>query len=202
MKKDVSPTLTFSQATFLVLLRIAIGWHFLFEGVRKLADPLWSSRSYLEAAHGPFAGFFQWILANPAMLEFADRCTIYGLVFAGLSLMLGAFTTLGCTVAAVLLVLFYVSNPPWGGMYAFGAKAPGTEGTYLVVNKNLIELFAVLALAFLPTGRWVGFDAVLVPLWQRCGVKRACTCGSEAQEQPEPVFSGRRTDSRKETCLP
>ncbi len=48
----------------LVLLRIAIGWHFLFEGVAKLethftgpttSKPLWTSEPYLRGATGPFA---------------------------------------------------------------------------------------------------------------------------------------------------
>jgi uncharacterized membrane protein YphA (DoxX/SURF4 family) len=44
---------------FLVLLRLAIGWHFLFEGVAKLTDPNWSSEGYLREASGPLAGWFQ-----------------------------------------------------------------------------------------------------------------------------------------------
>ena len=31
----------------LLLLRIAVGWHFLYEGVVKLFDPGWSSAGYL-----------------------------------------------------------------------------------------------------------------------------------------------------------
>ena len=32
---------------FFTILRMAIGWHFLFEGVSKLVIPNWSSYSYL-----------------------------------------------------------------------------------------------------------------------------------------------------------
>ena len=53
---------------FLVLLRLAIGWHFFFEGWEKL-DSLrtgptttnrpFTSASYLREATGPFADFFR-----------------------------------------------------------------------------------------------------------------------------------------------
>lgn len=160
-------TLTTPQAALLVLLRLAIGWHFLHEAWVKLADPSWSAKGYLAGAHGPFADLFQWLAASPGLSAFADASVQWSLLFAGLSLMLGAFTTLGCIVAAGLLLLFYLAQVPWGGMYAFGTIAPGAEGTYLIVNKNLIELFAVAALAFFPTGRIVGFDAILMPLLER-----------------------------------
>ena len=32
-----------SQLNGLVLLRVLIGWHFLYEGVSKLINPYWSS---------------------------------------------------------------------------------------------------------------------------------------------------------------
>ena len=35
------------------------------------------------------------------------------------------------------------------------------EGHYFIVNKNLIEMLACLAIASLPTGQWVGLDALL-----------------------------------------
>jgi uncharacterized membrane protein YphA (DoxX/SURF4 family) len=43
---------------FLVMLRLAIGWHFLFEGVYKWTTPTWSSDAYLRGATGPLASSF------------------------------------------------------------------------------------------------------------------------------------------------
>ena len=40
-------------------------------------------------------------------------------------------------------------------------ESPKAEGHYLYINKNIIEMFALLALAFLPTGRWAGLDGLL-----------------------------------------
>ncbi|MFN4257831.1 MAG: hypothetical protein ACK4RK_00925 [Gemmataceae bacterium] len=44
---------------FLVLLRLAIGWHFLFEGIDKLGSETWTSEAYLREARGPFADYFR-----------------------------------------------------------------------------------------------------------------------------------------------
>lgn len=44
--------------TFLILLRLVIGWHFLFEGIEKLNSDVWSSEAYLREASGPLAPFF------------------------------------------------------------------------------------------------------------------------------------------------
>ena len=40
MKND---TYSESQLTGLVILRILIGWHFLYEGISKLINPYWLS---------------------------------------------------------------------------------------------------------------------------------------------------------------
>ena len=64
----------------LVLLRIAIGWHLLYEGLHKLetfetAHP-WSSRWYLQNSEGPAAGFFQrWAPEKPPVDSF-DQASV------------------------------------------------------------------------------------------------------------------------------
>jgi hypothetical protein len=60
----------------------------------------------------------------------------------------------------LLLALYYVGNPPLVGL---GLNMP-SEGSYLVVDKNLVELFALVVLAFVPTGSFVGLDRIRV-LW-------------------------------------
>ncbi len=47
--------------------------------------------------------------------------------------------------------------PPWPGL----PPSPMAEGHYFIVNKNLIEMLACLALVFIPTGHWIGLDAML-----------------------------------------
>lgn len=151
------------QRIALVLLRTAIGWHFLYEGVYKGLLPgwtrdgvpvkAWTAAGYLTGAGGPLGGVFHW-LGQPSMIGWIDTMVPLALSAIGLSLMLGFLTQLGCTGAAAFLLMFYASALPLSGM-----PQPGNEGTYLLVNKNLIELVAVLALATFRTGQIAGLDA-------------------------------------------
>jgi thiosulfate dehydrogenase [quinone] large subunit len=85
-----------------------------------------------------------------------DRGIKYGLLLVGLSLMLGLFTRLGCIGAMILLATFYLLAIP-----THGSPQPGNEGTYLIVNKNLIEFAAVGVLAAFRTGKIAGIDMLL-----------------------------------------
>jgi uncharacterized membrane protein YphA (DoxX/SURF4 family) len=90
-------------------------------------------------------------------LSRSDAIVSYGLVVVGGCLILGFFTPVACIAGAVFLAMFYLAMPafPWL------PESPRAEGHYLYVNKNIIEMFALLALACLPTGRWAGLDALL-----------------------------------------
>ena len=159
---DVDKSLTRGQKIALILLRTLIGWHFLYEGYYKWILPAWgsdgkpigrwSSAGYLNAAAGPFSGLFHR-LAESGWSPWVDRAIIIGLILIGLSLLLGALTQVGCWAAILLLSLFYLSSPPLQGL-----PQPGNEGTYLLVNKNLIELIAVVLLLVFRTGWIAGLD--------------------------------------------
>ncbi len=90
-------------------------------------------------------------------LDWIDQLTMWGLFFTGLCLMLGLFTPVAALGGANYLMMFYLSMPPFPGLPA----GPMTEGHYYIVNKNMIEFFACLALAATPNGLWVGLDALL-----------------------------------------
>jgi len=160
------------QRCTLIVLRTLIGWHFLYEGYTKLLQPAWgrvgapvarwSSAGYLKNASGPFADTFH-ALSNSSWIGTIDVAVAVALVAVGLSLILGFFTQLGCAGAIALLATFYVSAIP------MGLPEPRSEGTYLFVNKNLIEAAAVLALMTFRTGRIAGLDTwwTRVPRGQR-----------------------------------
>jgi len=151
----------------LVALRTLVGWHFAYEGYYKLMQPGWSregglvapfsAAGYLRSATGPLAGVFHSMAAHPTLVHATDLAVPIGLLLVGLSLMLGLFTQLGCAGAIAFLTLFYLSQPPLSGMPQTGA-----EGAYLVVNKNLIELAAVVAVMAFRTGATAGLDRLLL----------------------------------------
>ena len=159
------------QQTLLVVLRTLIGWHFLYEGYTKLLHPAWSqsgaplpawsSAGYLKAATGPLAPLLHWMGSSPWIGSF-DLAIAVALTLVGLSLMLGLFTQVGCSGAIVLLAIFYLSAVPIGEADARG------EGTYLLVNKNLIEACAIAVLLAFRTGSIAGLDR----LWIRSAGER------------------------------
>jgi thiosulfate dehydrogenase (quinone) large subunit len=160
--------LTGFQQFSLVTLRTAIGWQFAYEGFYKLMLPGWtrggeriaafSAEGYLRSATGPFASMFHSMASHPALTHAIDLAVPIGLLVVGLSLMLGLFTQIGCAGAMAFLLLFYLSQPPLTGMPMTGA-----EGENLIVNKNLIELFAVLAVFTFRTGSIAGLDHLRAP---------------------------------------
>ena len=150
------------QKFILVTLRLAIGWHFLSEGIGKVtAYPSWTAKGYLMGSYGPFADLFRQIAQNEALLSLSDTLVAYGLVIAGTCLLLGLFTRLGCIIGAILLTMFYLSYPPWGFMP--GISTP-TDSNYMLVNKNVVECLGLLVVMAFPTGRFAGLDSLLYPL--------------------------------------
>ena len=153
------------QQAALVLLRTLVGWHFAYEGLVKLVWPAWSragvplvrfsSASYLRSSTGPLADAFR-ALADASWLPWLDVLMAWSLLVVGVLLMLGLFTQLACAGALALLALFYLSWLPTRGVYE-----PGTEGNYLLVNKNLVEAAAVAVVFAFRTGRIAGLDLVL-----------------------------------------
>jgi uncharacterized membrane protein YphA (DoxX/SURF4 family) len=96
-----------------------------------------------------------------------DGLTRYGLTLVGACLLLGLFTRTACLGGAAFLLLFYLAMPalPWL------PDNPRSEGHYLYINKNIIEMLALLTLASTRSGRWVGLDGLLYCLlpwhWRR-----------------------------------
>ena len=95
-----------------------------------------------------------------ALLRWTDRGVSWGLLVIGGCLLLGLFTRLACVAGALFLLTTYLALPPFLGV----PSPPRQEGFYYLVNKNLIEMLALLALAVTPSGRWLGLDSVLCHL--------------------------------------
>jgi thiosulfate dehydrogenase [quinone] large subunit len=142
------------QATALVVLRIFIGWHFFYEGLAKLLNPYWTSAGYLAQSQWWFGGIFHDIAASPGMLTFVDNFNIWALILVGVGLMAGLFTRVAAIGAIVLLALYYVAAPPFVGL----SYSMPMEGSYVIVNKVLIELAAVVALLAFRAGEIFGLD--------------------------------------------
>lgn len=149
-----------SQLNVLVILRMIIGWHLLYEGIIKLWNPGWTSAGYLMDSKWWFAGLFQAIAGNSTLVAIADVATTWGLILFGLALMLGIFTRYAAIGSMVLVGMFYLSHPPMiGTVYAMPM-----EGNSLIVNKNLIEFFALAVILVFPTSHIIGLEGLLAKI--------------------------------------
>jgi thiosulfate dehydrogenase [quinone] large subunit len=150
-------TFTTFQLTALVLLRILIGWHILYEGISKLLMPNWTSALFLRDSQWILSGFADWIVSNDGVLSAVDFLNTWGLIAIGAGLILGLFTRLAAYAGMALLFMYYLNNIPLIGIeYSMPA-----EGNYLIVSKTLIEAAALLVLAIFPTGSAFGLDIFL-----------------------------------------
>lgn len=127
----------------ITLFRVAIGWHFLYEGISKLAEKDWTAAGYLTNATGPFSGFYQW-MGSSSLLPVIDFLNVYGLILIGLALFLGIALRIAACSGILLLALYYFAYPPFGGNI-FNTS----EGNLFVVNRIFIEAVALLVLLFI-----------------------------------------------------
>lgn len=151
-----------AQAFTLVLMRVLIGWHFLYEGLSKLTSEGWSAAGYLTQARGPLEGLFRWMASDPEVLGWVDRLNMWGLTAIGLGLILGCFTRTASAAGILAILLFYFCNPPFVGYF----YSIPTEGSYLVVNKNLVEAAALAVVFTTDSGRIAGLDRILSGLFR------------------------------------
>jgi thiosulfate dehydrogenase (quinone) large subunit len=151
------PAYTRFQVGALVALRLLIGWHFFYEGLAKLTNPYWTSAGYLADSQWFLRGTLTKIAASPTAVTVVDYLNEWGLLLIGLGLIFGLLTRFASITAVVLLCLYYLAAPPLVG-YSY---AMPSEGSYLVVNKILIELVALLVLLAFPAGREYSLDGLL-----------------------------------------
>ncbi|MBL8799300.1 MAG: DoxX family protein [Planctomycetia bacterium] len=130
----------------------------------------------------PYAVESSW--RDWGMLQWSDAIVKYGLVAVGICLLIGLLTRSACVAGASFLLLFYLAMPPLLGM----PDNPKAEGHYLFINKNIIEMLALLTLATTRSGRWVGLDGLLQ--FARPSVWRT---EPEPESRPVPVDLGAAT---------
>jgi uncharacterized membrane protein YphA (DoxX/SURF4 family) len=109
-------------------------------------------------------GFIHWI----------NLMTIFGITAIGAGLFLGLFTRIACLGGIGFLAMTYFTIPPFPWL----PVPPLNEGNYVFVNKNLVEMFAMIVLATTNSGRWFGLDALLANLLPSC-----CTWDSDPKNK-------------------
>jgi len=105
-----------------------------------------------------------WVIPKSwGLIDYLDWSTRWLLTVVGALLMVGLFTRFSSFAAAGFLLLTILTQPsvPWL------PAPPNAEGNYLFVNKNVIEMFALLVLMTTRTGTWFGLDAIVSSIFNR-----------------------------------
>ena len=89
----------------------------------------------------------------------------YALLGIGICLLLGLFTRLSALAGAGFMLFVVLSQPSYPGVYPLD---PPQLGHALLVNKDFVEMIALLVIASTRLGRWTGLDFFL----HNCFLKR------------------------------
>jgi len=142
--------------TMITLIRVAIGWHFLYEGISKLFIENWTSYNFLLNTTGFLSNFYHWLAESETLLIIVDYLNIYGLIIIGLGLFLGVFSKYLSLFGIILLALYYFAYPPFGTSL-FNPSA----GHFFIINQNFIEAI-ILIFFFIHKEKGYGIDSLLI----------------------------------------
>jgi thiosulfate dehydrogenase (quinone) large subunit len=142
------------QLSTLVVLRLVIGWHCLYEGISKLITPGWSSAGFLSESKWILSWLTNWIIAHSSVLQAVDFLNAWGLTAIGVGLILGLFSRPAAIAGTILLMIYWLCNPPLIGL----EYSVPPDGSILIVSKTLIEAVAMFVLVIFPTSRIIGLD--------------------------------------------
>lgn len=146
--------MTKQSSIFFGLVRIGLGWIFLWAFIDKIfglgfataAGKAWidgvsPTFGYLTfATRGPFTDLFQALAGNLIV----DLLFMTGLLFVGLTLMLGIMVRLGSLAGALMLFLIFISS----------SLLPEHNP---LIDDHVIYILILLGFTTLPVGDWLGF---------------------------------------------
>ncbi|PIR55617.1 DoxX family protein [Candidatus Peregrinibacteria bacterium CG10_big_fil_rev_8_21_14_0_10_36_19] len=137
-----------TSAYALVALRLLLGWLFLYSGVTKALNPEFTAAGLLGGAK-TFHSLYAWF-ASDANIGWVNFMNIWGQIFIGAGLMLGAFTRYASYAGVLLMGLYYFP----------GLEFPYVEHGFLV-DDHVIYALAFVILATHSAGETYGLDAWL-----------------------------------------
>jgi uncharacterized membrane protein YphA (DoxX/SURF4 family) len=93
-----------------------------------------------------------WKWSQMQLINFA---VTYGITAIGICLLLGLFTRLSALGGAAFMCFVVMTQPAWPAFYPPDLPQLGHA---LLINKDFIEMVALLVVASSPVGRWGGLD--------------------------------------------
>lgn len=137
------------QRSLVLLMRLCIGWTFLYAGLTQVADPAFSAGGFLNTAK-TFPGFFQAV-ASPGFLPVVDAIIPWAHLLIGLAVVTGLLFRLAAIGATALFILYYLPRLdfPMAGPHEF------------IVEYHLVYALVTVYLITIGAGRVFGLDGWL-----------------------------------------
>jgi thiosulfate dehydrogenase [quinone] large subunit len=136
------------QKGVIIILRIIVGWFFLYAGISAIIDPSWSIEPFIQGAH-TFSHFYQSI-STPTILPYFTYLIKGIFVLSGGLLILGIFVRIGALFGMALMLFFYFP------LLAF----PYVTGGYYLVDYHIIAVIALLFLFTIRAGEFFGLGTM------------------------------------------
>lgn len=128
----------------LFLLRLTLGWMFLYAGWSHLTNPTFGASLVGYTGHAKLLpGLYSWL----GSLSFMPALNAWGLTLIGIALILGIFVRLASFAGAFMMLMYYL---PLGFPY------PNAHA--LIVDEHIIYIAGFLTLAALRAGRAWGLE--------------------------------------------
>jgi thiosulfate dehydrogenase [quinone] large subunit len=143
---SAAPAVTL-QSTLIFLLRVSLGWVFLWAAIRQLGDPKFTAAQFLAGAK-TFPGFFALFL-QPEVLPIVNVLVKTGHLLIGLSLIFGVSVRLSSAFGALLMMLYYF--PRMEFPYVSGVNQ-------FIVEYHLVYALVLIYLGAVGAGRIAGLE--------------------------------------------
>lgn len=141
-----------SQKIFVILLRMAMGWFLLYQGISAILNSAWTIEPLITSAK-TFPEFYASVL-DPGVLPYVTYM-IKGLyILSGALLLLGIFVRIGALVGMMVMLFFYFPRLafPYVGEQFY------IVDTHLLITVVLAYLFAIRAGEFFGLGTFFKFS--------------------------------------------
>jgi thiosulfate dehydrogenase [quinone] large subunit len=127
-----------------LLLRLMMGWIFIYAGIDKIVTHFSASGYLLHSTRGPLTFWFHSLGSNQAALHVINPLVISGEILIGATLVLGVFTRGAVFWGSIMLMMFYLS------------QYPPTTNPFL--GYHLVYIVILALLGALGAGRVLGLD--------------------------------------------
>ncbi len=130
----------------LLLLRLSLGWIFLYAGFTKVTNPAWTAEGFLKGSQ-TFPDLYK-LFTEPSLLPTVNFLNEWGQLLLGISLIVGIGVRLSSILGVILMVLYYLPQLTF----------PYVGKTAYIVDDHVIFALVLIYFAVIKAGRVYGLE--------------------------------------------